>query len=926
MISTTVNGTPSLIRSLYSHSLAGISGYNSYNFEVASANDPAAASGYHTTISYLDGFGRPIQVRDATETNNQYRVSDIFYNWRGQLMSQSYPFFATGTNYQSFTATFSNTYTVFDPIGRVAAFYPLASVSVSSGYFYSVTALTGDGGSPVGPTGFDYNDGNNPWAVVITNALGKIHKYYQDSQGRTNQIVEITSGGTFSTKLGYDLVGDLLKITDNASNAITFYVDDLGEQVAMTDPDMGFWQYDHDLDGRLKIQTDAKGQQLKFFYSDTAGRLTRREGWNVAGQCVSTNTWTYDSSAGDSSCTVYPGQLYATTDDEGWQKFSYDPRNRTLASIRYLLKNGNTYTNQFGYDDADRLISTAYPNGGPVVTNFYDGGQHLLQVASGTNIFYTAKGYNELNQLAGVNFGNGATTTFNYYRASKRLNQVLTTSSGSTIIQNFTNRYDTNGNVVAIQDLVASHGGTASATISSASYDDLNRLTTATWSGYGTKNYGYNSIGNVLTNTESGSTNYAYGTVRPHAVLTANGMWYSYDQDGNVLFRNRQRLDYDVNNHLYRVINTNGTVVTFGYAGTGERLWELSSTNTLQVWIGNNYEEKSGQTLFHIQANGQTVCTFDNTGTNVFEYYHPDYLGSTSLQTDQNGNQIQHFEYSAFGQTRYTQSTNVFKVSRLYTGQRFDDGTGLYYYNARYYDPILGRFVQPDDIISDLLNPQSYNRYSYCVNAPLRYTDPSGHAGVEEEPIGEITSELRESLGYNSRGERIETLGQRLQANMDRAATAQAMQMRGLDPKETYIGAPEKEFQPPTGKEVAEYVRQHPIESDFLGEKLYRGVPGNGTEKAILGQQGIAKPRGTALDPASLEAHVAGADVKTGVTSWTTDREIAAKRFAGPNGTVIEVNKSSVADKIVPRPNVQKYKDEKEVLLKGTIQGTPTKP
>ena len=51
---------------------------------------------------------------------------------------------------------------------------------------------------------------------------------------------------------------------------------------------------------------------------------------------------------------------------------------------------------------------------------------------------------------------------------------------------------------------------------------------------------------------------------------------------------------------------------------------------------------------------------------------HPDYLGSTSLQTDQNGNQIQHFEYSAFGQTRYTQSTNVFKVSRLYREVKLD--------------------------------------------------------------------------------------------------------------------------------------------------------------------------------------------------------------------------------------------------------------
>jgi RHS repeat-associated protein len=57
-----------------------------------------------------------------------------------------------------------------------------------------------------------------------------------------------------------------------------------------------------------------------------------------------------------------------------------------------------------------------------------------------------------------------------------------------------------------------------------------------------------------------------------------------------------------------------------------------------------------------------------------------------------------------------------------------DAETGLYYYNARYYDPQLGRFTQPDTTIPDLSNPQSYNRYSYCVNDPLRYTDPDGRA------------------------------------------------------------------------------------------------------------------------------------------------------------------------------------------------------
>jgi RHS repeat-associated protein len=106
---------------------------------------------------------------------------------------------------------------------------------------------------------------------------------------------------------------------------------------------------------------------------------------------------------------------------------------------------------------------------------------------------------------------------------------------------------------------------------------------------------------------------------------------------------------------------------------------------------------------------------------------------------------------------------------------------------------------------------------------------------------------------------------------------------------------------------------------------LYRGVPGNGTQKAILGQQGVAIPRGTALDEASLTKHVLGEDVNAGVTSWTPNRSVA-QRFAGPGGTIIEVDWNDVLDQIVPRPNVPKYGAENEVLLKGPVQGTPTIP
>jgi len=66
-----------------------------------------------------------------------------------------------------------------------------------------------------------------------------------------------------------------------------------------------------------------------------------------------------------------------------------------------------------------------------------------------------------------------------------------------------------------------------------------------------------------------------------------------------------------------------------------------------------------------------------------------------------------------------------------FTGQRKDSGSGLLYYGARWYDPVIGRFISADTIVPQPQNPQNLNRYSYVGNQPLRLVDPSGHAGVD---------------------------------------------------------------------------------------------------------------------------------------------------------------------------------------------------
>ncbi len=72
-------------------------------------------------------------------------------------------------------------------------------------------------------------------------------------------------------------------------------------------------------------------------------------------------------------------------------------------------------------------------------------------------------------------------------------------------------------------------------------------------------------------------------------------------------------------------------------------------------------------------------------------------------------------------------------TDRGYTGHKQNDDLGLIYMNARYYAPTLNRFLTPDSIVPDPTNPQTLNRYSYTLNNPIRYSDPSGHCVVEHE-------------------------------------------------------------------------------------------------------------------------------------------------------------------------------------------------
>ena len=731
----------------YPSTLKAVASGNATNYADIVINDGV---GGYTNRAYIDGFGRTIQTRTQGENGN-YRVASAAYDERGEIFLTTWPVFGTGIGFTKPTSGQTASWTGYDAPGRTATNRPVNVTFDSNGAFSSKTDLTGDTGSPLAAETWSYVNGTDPWWIIYTDEDGQVRRYGLDAFGRTNQIQEVDGSSIYTNLLKYDLADNLTNLVNGNGENIYWAFNDAGGLVAMADPYLGQWIYQRDYIGRVRVQTDARGDVVKLYYinpttgyQDPLGRLQWKEVYATnylsnTFTLVSTVTNIYDSNGGDSAYTVYPGLLYKTIDSQGWEKNRYDTRARAIKTTRYLNVNTITYTTGYTFDDGDNVTSIAYPNSGPIITNTYFHGGSINQVSRNSYNYYTvnASAYDEFEHVTSFAYGNSLTTTRGYFSVSKRLQSISAGSSGSVFSRSLT---------YTAGDDVASLAGTGISGTMSVSYYNLHRI--KSYSGL-SGNYGYDPVGTVTTNIESGSAQaYGYGVRRPQAVKSFNGKTYLYDLCGNMIVRrtsatNSQALTYDAENQLVRVaqVSTNNfLLMKCGYTGSGARLWKWSNqtTNQLQVWIGNIYEEKGGKVLFHVFAGGQQICTFETNSllmggsdsTKVGDYYHEDNLNSSSALSSSSGSQQEVNIFYPFGRTQTASPQASFQVSRRFTGQVFDNETGLYYYNFRYYDPELGRFIQPDDIISDLGNPQSYNRYSYVLNDPLKYTDPSGHEDV----------------------------------------------------------------------------------------------------------------------------------------------------------------------------------------------------
>jgi len=621
------------------YNLGAIVNNLSQNYTHEKVTDVVDAINGHETYTYTDGLGRTIQVRTEAETsagvNNDFRVVSTVYDERGNTKYQSLSYFGDNADYTAYNAVADNTKvtTTYDPIGRVA----------------SVVPGNDDTGSDLGTSSTAYKHNNDPWATVSTDPKSKVRRSFHDARGQTIKITEVTSGADYDTTFRYNLLSQMTAVEDDAGNDWTMTYNSLGHKLSMTDPDVGSWTYKYDDVGRMTEQVDGEGNKITFHYDaagdqDLVGRLLTKKVYAASDLVTPEETITFEYDDGEnegqpSGYVVFPTQVFKVADGQGWVKHSYDIRGNVLKSTRYLNVNTSSYTVETTYDAVDRPTSVDYPVHPSNPESFtldytYDTGGNLVKAesASGpTEVFYDAQGFNDQGQLTGIDYGNGLATTYTYYTNSKRLKQTQTDKPGGGNHQDLTYTYDEVSNVLSIADGVNS-SGSASASINTITYDDLHRLTSLySVAQSATIDYAYNAIGNMTLNEEAGVGTYSYGAVndQPHAVTSANGKNYTYDDNGNMLTRgSNQTLSFDAQSRLKQVDidggsgTPGGVTVTYGYDDGGERLWKKvndGTTTRTHIYIGGIYEERpdtrAGQTdtttLVHVFAGDKRVCTLE---------------------------------------------------------------------------------------------------------------------------------------------------------------------------------------------------------------------------------------------------------------------------------------------------------------------------
>lgn len=267
------------------------------------------------------------------------------------------------------------------------------------------------------------------------------------------------------------------------------------------------------------------------------------------------------------------------------------------------------------------------------------------------------------------------------------------------------------------------------------SYDALGELISTT--GDINSSYTYDSRGNMTSKTVNGiTTSYSYNNENWQDQLTeVNGNPLTYDANGNLLSYNGVRYRWS-RGKLLSSVTTQKNSCSYMYDNNGYRLSkDVSGDITYFDVLNGKILAQHGTHNLYFQYNDEKPVGFilDN---NQY-YYITNIKGDIVGITDENGDLIASYTYDEWGklldiETAQAENETQYEIALLnpfrYRGYYYDEETGMYYLQSRYYDPDLCRFISADSfdyVKAD--NPLTVNAYIYCINNPLNYSDSTGH-------------------------------------------------------------------------------------------------------------------------------------------------------------------------------------------------------
>lgn len=534
-----------------------------------------------------------------------------------------------------------------------------------------------------------YNNGNDQIAELL-DANGNKTSYEYDYTGN---LVSVTDGSGELTRYTYDMQGNQLSTVYPDGQIKKASYDELGRVLTTTDELGLIEQFSYDANGNLLTSQDRNGDIQTFSY-DKLDRLKE----NVASD--ETVSFTYDTA----------GKRRSMTDGTGTTRYNYDSYTGFLTEVQYADGLTLEVTEYDAKGNRKRMVGPF----GKTTEYKYNINSQLESVGTNAEQPITNYSYYKNGLLLQAASENGVNNSYHYTGVD--LKSVVHTKIGNVLNQ-YNYQYDPNKNIKSI----ARNG--QSAMDKDFTYDQVNRIKAATGDAAGS--YSYDTRGNRITQESANDslislsnlqdTEYTYDKRNRLKEVKLGGKTVQYEYNGDGLLINRTE---------------NGLTTRYYYDGD-QIIAEANVVNDIPQEVASYIR---GQRL---------EAVVYNDGTKAYPLYNGH--GDIVELRDAQGEILNRYDYDIWGNItlKEEQVHNPFR----YSGELWDETTGLQYLRARWYDPSTGRFITEDSYTGQLDNPLSLNLYTYVLNNPLRFIDPSGNMATEPFEVHQLRLLLQDARG-----------------------------------------------------------------------------------------------------------------------------------------------------------------------------------